>query len=364
VGLVIVEPDRFVAIVTGGDAQELVMTLGVDRAGLIGFATIEPAVDGSEVALPEPSGPAAVGTDVVQLVDRARGGRRLMLSRWYPAATGSRERPLGVYASPRLSTALALPPVRVHARRGARARRGRLPVVLFSPGLGVSRVLYQALAEDLASHGYLVLAVDHTGETPVEFPDGHIELPAVAVPRHPIATASATRVRDMRVILRRLSTMRKGPLADTRRIAAIGHSLGGSTAAALVRTEPLVRAGVDLDGTIVGAPARLGIRRPFLALTGAGHWAHDPPLRRLFRRSRGPRLALEVAGFEHMSFSDLPVIAPRGPGVGKRPSPRDISLQSAYVRAFLGRHLRDRPSRLLDGPSRRFPRVSVKYRGR
>jgi hypothetical protein len=42
--------------------------------------------------------------------------------------------------------------------------------------------------------------------------------------------------------------------------------------------------------------------------------------------------------------------------VGKRPSRRDISLQSAYIRAFLDGHLRDRPSRLLDGPSRRFPR--------
>jgi predicted dienelactone hydrolase len=362
VGLVVVEPDKLLAIVTGADAQELALTLAVDRAGLIAFATIEPAVGGSEVALPQPSGRAAVGSDVVQLVDRARGGRRLMLSRWYPAATGSRKRPLAAYASPWLTAALGLPPVRVHARSGARARRGRLPVVLFSPGLGASRVIYQALAEDLASHGYLVLAVDHTGEAPVEFPDGHIELPS-ALPRHPIASASATRVLDMRLILRRLSTMRKGPLADPRRIAAMGHSLGGSTAAALVRAQPIVRAGVNLDGTIVGAPARRGIRRPFLALTGAGHWAQDRSLRRLFSRSRGPRLALEVAGLEHMSFSDLPVIAPRGPGVGKRPSRRDISLQSVYIRAFLDRHLRDRPSRLLDGPSRRFPRVSFKYRG-
>ena len=133
----------------------------------------------------------------------------------------------------------------------------------------------------------------------------------------------------------------------------MGHSLGGSTAAALVRAQPIFRAGVNLDGAIVGAPARLGIRRRSLRSPARDHWAQDRSLRRLFSRSRGPRLALEVAGLEHMSFSGLPSSRRAARGVGKRPSRRDISLQSAYIRAFLDRHLRDRPSRLLDGPSRR-----------
>jgi predicted dienelactone hydrolase len=33
--------------------------------------------------------------------------------------------------------------------------------VLFPPGFGVERELYAGLAEDLASHGYVVLAIDH-----------------------------------------------------------------------------------------------------------------------------------------------------------------------------------------------------------
>jgi predicted dienelactone hydrolase len=41
------------------------------------------------------------------------------------------------------------------------ARRGGWPVVLFPPGFGVERELYAGLAEDLASHGYVVLAIDH-----------------------------------------------------------------------------------------------------------------------------------------------------------------------------------------------------------
>jgi dienelactone hydrolase len=360
-GLVQAQPDTLVAIVAGRDAQELALGFVVDRAGLIEFASLAPATVGSDVALPKPSGRAAVGTDVVQLVDRARGGRRLMLTRWYPAASGARTRPLATYASPLMTSVLGLPPVRVHARAGASARRGRLPVVLFSPGGSTPRVYYQALAEDLASHGYLVIAVDHTGEAVVELADGHVALPS-APPKHPIATWSATRLADMRLILRRLNAMPEGPLADRRRIGAMGHSLGGSTAAALMRVEPTVRAGIDLDGTIFGAAAKRGVPGAFMVMTGGD--GPDRSIRSLLKHSRGPRLALDVAGFEHGSFSDLPVIMPATPSVGKRPSARDIVLQRAYARAFLDRHLRDRPSRLLDGSSRRFPRVSFEYRGR
>ncbi len=38
---------------------------------------------------------------------------------------------------------------------------GRFPVVLFSPGSGGARTQNTAWAEELASHGYLVAALDH-----------------------------------------------------------------------------------------------------------------------------------------------------------------------------------------------------------
>jgi len=47
------------------------------------------------------------------------------------------------------------------------------PLVIFSPGLGASRLLYNQVLAELASRGYTVVSVDHTYETPiVEFPDG------------------------------------------------------------------------------------------------------------------------------------------------------------------------------------------------
>lgn len=359
-GVVASDPRGLVAVLTGR-GQELVLTIVVSAGGRVVFSTLQ-GLPTRSVTLPRPTGPAAVGTDVVQLRDAARG-RVLMLTRWYPAAPGAAAYPRAAYASPRVAAALALPRVRVQARLEAPALAGRLPVVLFSPGGGVSRVEYTVLAEALASRGYLVVAVDHTGEAPVELANGRLVLAAwgAPAPRDPIAAAAARRLADMRFVLRRLPTLPKGPRPDLGRIAAVGHSLGGSTAAALLLTEPRVRAGVDLDGTIFGPAAKRGVPRPFLVLTEGGA---DASIRSLIGHSSGPTLALNVGGFVHMSFSDLPVLYPGAPGLGRYASPRDLALQSAYVRAFLDRELLGRPAPLLEGPSTRFPQVTVVARGR
>jgi hypothetical protein len=123
-----------------------------------------------------------------------------------------------------------------------------------------------------------------------------------------------------------------------------------------------VRAGIDLDGSIFGPARRAGVSRPFMVMVG--HEGLDESIRGLLSHSRGPRLALRIAGFAHFSFSDLPVTAPTLVGAPKPPSVRDIALQRAYVRAFLDRYIRGRRAPLLDGPSRRWPRVGFPYRRR
>jgi hypothetical protein len=71
VGLVVAEPREVVAIATTPDGRELVLTFVLDRAGLIDDFTVQLAEAGPPVALPAPTGPTAVGTDVVAVVDRA-----------------------------------------------------------------------------------------------------------------------------------------------------------------------------------------------------------------------------------------------------------------------------------------------------
>src|SRR5690242_12396814 len=145
--------------------------------------------------LPAPTGRKALGTTAVHLIDRSRpdptmpsGQRELMISLWYPAGMFGLA-PFAKYMPPRTAVevddawtgeyGLALPSgsfdfaaTETHARVDVPAQPMRHPVVLFSPGFQYSRFVNTAQVEDLASRGYVVVTIDHSHETPVEFPGG------------------------------------------------------------------------------------------------------------------------------------------------------------------------------------------------
>ena len=144
--------------------------------------------------VPAPTGRFHVGTRSIALIDRARREpeapkqpRSLVIQLWYPAAAGTRP---ASYMPPAVARFLAtsagvkpalLESVKLDATADAAplTRRGGWPVVLFSPGFGVERELYAGLVEDLASHGYVVVAIDHPHDAGiVEFPDGHVVVPS------------------------------------------------------------------------------------------------------------------------------------------------------------------------------------------
>jgi hypothetical protein len=58
--------------------------------------------------------------------------------------------------------------------RGGR-KTPQFPLVLFSPGLAESRLLYSVTAKSIAAQGYVVVTMDHPYEAEVvEFPDGSV----------------------------------------------------------------------------------------------------------------------------------------------------------------------------------------------
>jgi Predicted dienelactone hydrolase len=71
----------------------------------------------------------------------------------------------------------ALSTVRTNAVSDATpaGRQRAHPLVVLSPGFTNSRSTLTALAEDLASHGYVVAGIDHTYESfATAFPDGRV----------------------------------------------------------------------------------------------------------------------------------------------------------------------------------------------
>jgi predicted dienelactone hydrolase len=136
-----------------------------------------------------------------------------------------------------------------HSRVGATPLPGRRPVVLYSPGGNNSRFLGTTLVEDLASRGYVVVGVDHTPVSPVQFPD-RVELPQRGVDA---AQVMRERVRDTSFVLDELARF---PSLDVGRVGMVGHSMGGFTAAEAMLTEPRIDAGANLDGSMTREPGR------------------------------------------------------------------------------------------------------------
>jgi dienelactone hydrolase len=359
-----------------------------------------PAGQGRTPSLPVPTGPCPVGTTSLYLKDVSRpdpwaagvSARELMVSLWYPAtpSDGRRARYMtpaesGLQLTSRGLTGVprdALSTVRTNAVSDATpgGRQRALPLVVLSPGFTNSRSTLTALAEDLASHGYIVAGIDHTYESfATAFPDGRVTTClAREAPRRGRGfweKVVAGRAADVSFVLDELTGAHPAwpgaALIDPSRMAMAGHSAGGAAAIAAMLADSRIRAGIDMDGATHAQIPDHGLSRPFLFLgkqsnytPGSGGavttWERDWEL------LTGRKQWLLVAGAVHASFTDLALLADQiGIGIGAGlPGSRSLDITRAYVRAFFDQHLCSRPQALLDQPSPRYPEVTFCSRRR
>jgi dienelactone hydrolase len=275
------------------------------------------------LSLPSPTGPYHVGTLAVPVADPSRGGET-MVQLFYPTlVTRGRS---AAYLTPKTTVltaaALHVPAeliarIITHAFSATQAAPGRHPVVLFSPGLTELRSDDTALDEDLASRGYVVVAVDHPHESAVvEFPGGRVirgsfrDSSNQATSTRLRAAAVRARVRDIAAVVRALPSIERGGLLrgrlDLPRIGMFGFSIGGATADEAMRALPQIRAGVDLDGSLYGRSLDTPLDRPFLLLARDHHsTATDPSWRQGWAMLRGYRREIRLIGAGHGNFTDL-----------------------------------------------------------
>jgi dienelactone hydrolase len=357
------------------------------------------------LSLPEPTGPYPVGVTSLWLTDTSRPDpwvsevnvRELMVSLWYPAlpSDGRRAR----YMTPAESelqligrgvTGIApeaLSTTRTSAVSDARpaGRPHSFPLVVLSPGFTSSRSSLTALAEDLASHSYVVAGIDHTYESyATAFPDGRVTTCRArdGQRRDRKEEMTAGRAADVSFVLDELTGVRRAwpgaELIDPSRIAMVGHSAGGAAAIAAMLADSRIRAGIDMDGTTAAVIPDDGVARPFLFLgkqsnytpggggavaAGTREWklrrAGVITWERDWELLTGWKRWLIVAGAVHASFTDLALLADQiGIETGAALSgARSVEITRAYVRAFVDQHLRGTPQALLDQPSPRYPEV-------
>lgn len=373
--------------------------------------------DPSVLSPPEPTGPHAVGRTEVHLVDPSRGHpwvegadeRDIMVSLWYPAEDDPDAEP-APYMSPAAASALENELDKSGVPRGAvdvasaesnalleaplTEGADELPVLLYSHGFGDSRSLSTALLEELASHGYLVVSMDHPYEsTAVDLPDGRMlrkNFPDRETQTY--REAISVRTSDTRFVLDSLTGGGLLPpylegAADTDTVGMFGHSAGGLTTAEVMLVDDRITAGADLDGSMAfhvdneawADVTTRGVERPFLyfgaGLSGADlpHTSRHHQDLQLFREaSTGPFLELYMADGEHRSFSDDQWARPEMEAdhglsgrsweagkemIGSIDPEASVAAQRAYLLAFFDSHLLGTEEPLLDGPSPEHPSV-------
>ncbi len=335
----------------------------------------------ARLGLPAPTGPYAVGSTELHLVDHARPDpwvagttREVMVTVRYPARPGGGPKApyLGPGAAQLVSeedaAQLGISADRLdytfptHARTGAPAAGGRWPVVLYSPSAKYPRSVGTAQLEQLASEGYVTVAVDHTHEpAAVEFPGGRVERRALP-PGTDGKKLIATRVADIRFVLDELESLaQKGNLPsglslDLTRIGMFGHSAGGFTTGETMVSDPRVDAGADLDGSMAysqsardfGRVAGEGLDQPFLLLSAGDHSAaSDGSWQEFLSHQRGPVRQAHLRDGEHFSYTDYQALLPRlgldpasiAPFIGTVDAGWSVAAQRASLSAFFARYL-------------------------
>jgi dienelactone hydrolase len=366
--------------------------------------------NGRTLTLPAPHGRYATGESTLRLVDDKRADpwvpnqpyRELMISVFYPAVHTAGKPYTTQYpaaAAAAIGASLdggnGLPAglvnwaaTRTHSVRDAAMAPGRFPVVLYSPGAGDPRDSNVTLVENLASQGYVVVTIDHTGEAPAtEFPDGHVvgNGPLLAAfgqvgDDQAAATVLLTKVMNVRLadtqlVLNRLSSLPHRLTAgmDLNDIGMFGHSAGGFEAAETMYNDPRVKAGVNLDGTMeftenadgthLSDVALHGLKQPLLLMGSTGRYPSsihvEPSWASFWQNQKGWKADITLNDSQHQSFTDaeplLAQLAGRIPAStltydnGTVDARRAVAADRALVDSFFNRFLKGRDDHLLDG---------------
>ena len=363
-----------------------------------------------ETDLPTPTGPFAVGRTLYLWSDPAHddllapqpGIKRTMIAWvWYPAAAMQSARadnylpPAWLAATEvrriwldRVFFTRDLAKVRAHSMRDAEVSpaRAAYPVVLMRGGGSADVTSYTSLAEDLASHGFVVVGLDVPYRASlVVFPDGRVIETSPRNNLDLVDGADAERLAtelteaassDMSFAIDELSRLNasdpsgrfRGRL-DLARVGAFGHSVGGAEALEFCHDDPRCKACIDVDGLPFGSVVREGLKQPvmFLLSDHSGESGQENQLASANFGSIFEKLApdqwseIVIRGGSHFLFNDDAILrspplmrvlrAVRLIGID---GDRQLTVASHLISAFFDTHLNGAPDSIRE---ERYPEL-------
>ncbi len=269
-------------------------------------STTTTTLDLEELALAvEEPGQWDVGVAAAE-VTGARG-RTLPVQIWYPAEPGSAEGATpAVYPFPGLEVPSAT------GYGDLPVAEGPFPLVVYSHGNGGLRYVSSFMTEHLASHGFVVVAPDHTGNTAIDSFAGTSEdrtQVAIDRPQDVSLTIDAT-------LAGAPGFEDVAPQVDPESIGVIGHSFGGYTALAVAGGIGEVPADERVDAVVGLAAATNGIPDESLAAVDVPvlmEWATDDRTVEVATNAERPDelvtgrpyVRADITDAEHQSFTDI-----------------------------------------------------------
>lgn len=325
------------------------------------------------------TGAFAVGTTQFNWIDKSRRekytsnpkvARMVVVQAWYPAskAEAASAEPAPYLLSPMEvlgDTEDAKKLTQYNQYVGTRSKLNvpmakaakAFPVLIFNPGGGNPRFTSSFAAEQLASHGFIVFAIEHHGDSMVtNYPDGT----PLNFDRQPkwgdtrfldrLAKGLASsneileqtlgdwakreteywpvEVLDNQFVLKKIEELNRksdtknifAGRMDLDKIGTFGWSMGGAHAIHLLVNDPRIKATVDFDGQFFGEKkASLKTNKPVMLLYGVNDPETDPQMKiasealgklvkswsdHFMTHSTGPRYDLTIQGAQHGTFSD------------------------------------------------------------
>ena len=300
---------------------------------------------------PKPSGESNIATESLELTDLARlewftdepnDFRRIMIQIWYPTDENQGEKELYIdYGDIRIE-ALAdqfdynpflfrkLVNIKTNSiKKATPNNETQYPLIIFSHGLGGNRTQNTIMIEELVSHGYVVIGIEHAYDANISiFNNGDIAdyRSGINYERRHTETLSPeefwsirlpqlkTRSGDVSFIIDKLQSKdfpnQLREIIDLDNIGIFGHSFGGATSIYSSYYDNRIDACINLDGWMVVVPDNIineGISQDFMYI-GQQQWDEKLNYEKLdmFIKSNSISSKILIPGTTHYDYSDTP----------------------------------------------------------
>ena len=264
----------------------------------------------------------------------------------------------------------------------------KFPILIFSHGHGGLRTQNTNQVEELVSHGYIVIAVDHTYDAGfVEFPDGNIAYSLTSKPEgerlnetpETFYTRFGYRVDDIDFVINKIDSfddydLNISAIMDKNNIGIFGHSFGCLTSVYATYFNDRIKSCFGLDGWFEPLHDSLvfkNINKPIMHLgqnnKGDEQFWNDinfVKMNNFIKSNSDLSVMVDIPGSHHYDYTDFTYfsyIAKKLNFSGTVSTKKMAKIMNVTLLDFFNYTLKDDKKINLDNYKKEFPEIDIIY---